>query len=251
MTSDPALSVLMPVFNERATVERAIEEVLGAALPAAFELVIVDDGSTDGTSELLDARDWGPGVILHRHSFNRGKGAAVRTALQHARGEFSAIFDADLEYDPQDLDVLLEPLLTGETNAVFGVRSFNGYSSHSFLYVLGNRAVTLDCNVLFNVYLTDMMTCHKVIRTDLFRRLALRSCGFTIEPEIPARLVQAGERIYEIPAAYRARGHAAGKKLTALDGARVLATLVRCRFDGRGTSRRNAASGPLPPHRRP
>jgi glycosyltransferase involved in cell wall biosynthesis len=250
MTGGPALSVLMPVFNEYATVEQAIEEVLAAELPVSFELVVVDDGSTDGTSELLNARDWGPRVKLHRHRSNRGKGAAVCTALQHAQGEFSAIFDADLEYDPRDLAVLIQPLRAGETNAVFGVRAFNGYTSHSFVYVLGNRAVTLACNVLFNVYLTDMMTCHKVIRTDVFRKLELTSSGFTIEPEITARLLQAGERIYEIPASYRARGHAAGKKLTTLDGARVLATLVRCRFDGRGVSRR-AASSPLPPHRRP
>jgi glycosyltransferase involved in cell wall biosynthesis len=237
----------MPVYNERPTIEQAIGEVLAADLPADAELVIVDDGSRDGTAELLDQRDWGPRVRVIHHPVNQGKGAAVRTALAEAAGEFAAIMDADLEYDPQDLDRLLRPLLAGETNAVFGVRAFNGYTSHSFVYVLGNRAVTLACNVLFNVYLTDIMTCQKVIRTDVFRGLGLTESGFAIEPEITARLIQAGERIYEVPAAYRARGHAAGKKLTTRDGFRVLATLARCRLGARG---RRAPDEPLPPHRR-
>jgi glycosyltransferase involved in cell wall biosynthesis len=236
----------MPVYNELATIEQAIGEVLAADLPADAELVIVDDGSRDGTSELLDGRDWGPRVRVIHHPVNQGKGAAVRTALAEAAGEFAAIMDADLEYDPQDLDRLLRPMLAGETNAVFGVRAFNGYTSHSFVYVLGNRAVTLACNVLFNVYLTDIMTCQKVIRTEVFRGLGLTESGFSIESEITARLIQAGERIYEVPAAYRARGHAAGKKLTTRDGFRVLATLARCRLGARG---RRAADAPLPPHR--
>ena len=119
--------------------------------------------------------------------------------------------------------MLLPPLLGGRTNACFGVRAFDGYTSHSFLYVLGNKGVTLACNVLFNVYLRDIMTCQKVIRTDLFRSLSLRSPGFAIEPEITARLVQRGERIYEVPVSYRARLTEEGKKLTAVDGFRVLA----------------------------
>jgi glycosyltransferase involved in cell wall biosynthesis len=242
----PRLSVLMPVYNELATVEQAVGEVLAADLPAEIELVIVDDGSTDGTSELLAGRDRDPRVRVIRHEANRGKGAAVRTALAAAGGELAAIMDADLEYDPQDLDRLLRPLLSGETNAVFGVRAFNGYTSHSFVYVLGNRAVTLACNVLFNVYLTDIMTCQKVLRTDVFRGLGLTESGFSIEAEITARLLQAGERIYEVPATYRARGHGAGKKLTTRDGFHVLATLARCRVAARG---RRAADTPLPPHR--
>jgi dolichol-phosphate hexosyltransferase len=245
--SPPRLSVLMPVYNELATIEQAIGEVLAADLPAEIELVIVDDGSTDGTSALLEHGDWGPRVRVVRHAVNQGKGAAIRTGLAEAAGEYAAIMDADLEYDPQDLDRLLKPVLSGETNAVFGVRAFNGYTSHSFVYVLGNRAVTLACNVLFNVYLTDIMTCQKVIRTDVFRGLGLTESGFSIEAEITARLLQAGERIYEVPAAYRARGHGAGKKLTTRDGFRVLATLARCRAAARG---RHAADVPLPPHRR-
>jgi glycosyltransferase involved in cell wall biosynthesis len=224
------LSILMPVYNERERVERAIAEVLQTELPDELELIIVDDGSTDGTREILRNGSWDPRVRVLEHERNQGKGAAVQTALGHARGEFAAIFDADLEYDPADLALLMPPLIDGRTNAAFGVRAFDGYTSHSFLFVLGNKGVTLACNVLFNVYLHDIMTCHKMIRTDVFRSLPLSSAGFAIEPEITARLVQRGERIFEVPVHYRARSNDEGKKLTALDGFRVIATLLRCRF---------------------
>jgi glycosyltransferase involved in cell wall biosynthesis len=224
------LSILMPVYNERERVERAIAEVLQTELPAEFELIVVDDGSTDGTREILREGDWDGRVRLIEHPENRGKGAAIQTALTHAQGEFSAIFDADLEYDPSDLALLMPPLMDGRSNASFGVRAFDGYTSHSFLFVLGNKGVTLACNLLFNVYLHDIMTCHKMIRTDVFRSLPLQSAGFAIEPEITARLVQRGERIFEVPVHYRARATDEGKKLTALDGFRVIGTLLRCRF---------------------
>src|SRR5215213_9297571 len=225
------LSILIPVYNEVATVNRAIDAVLAAELPVATEVVVVDDGSTDGTAEVLRQRSWDDATArLHTHARNLGKGAAVRTALADARGEFSTIFDADLEYDPEDLLTLLPPLLDGTTNAVFGVRAFDGFTSHSFLYVMGNRSVTLAANVLFNVYLKDLMTMHKAIRTDIFKSLPLQERGFAIEPEIAARLLQRGERIYEVPASYAARAHDEGKKLTATDGLKVIATLLRCRF---------------------
>src|SRR5207302_5828649 len=160
----------------------------------------------------------------------RGKGSAIRTGLAHASGEYTAIFDADLEYHASDLDPLLEPLVEGLTNAAYGVRAFDGYTSHSFLFVLGNKGVTLAANLLFNVYLHDIMTCQKMMRTDVFRSLPLQSRGFSIEPEIAARLVQRGERIFEVPVHYRARATEEGKKLTAVDGFRVLGTLLRCRF---------------------
>jgi glycosyltransferase involved in cell wall biosynthesis len=171
------LSILMPVYNERERVERAISNVLATELPTDFELIVVDDGSTDGSGEIL-----------------RSGGT----------------------WD-------------GRANACFGVRAFDGYTSHSFLYVLGNKGVTLAANVLFNVYLRDIMTCHKMIRTELFRSLALREVGFAIEPEIAARLVQRGERIFEVPVQYHARTTEEAKKLTARDGVRVLRTLLRCR----------------------
>jgi glycosyltransferase involved in cell wall biosynthesis len=220
----------MPVYNEAATVKQAIEDVLAARIGVDIELIVVDDGSTDGTLDVLRGSAWPTNVRVLEHDRNQGKGAAVRTALAEARGEFSAIFDADLEYDPSDLGNLLPPLLNGDTNAVFGVRVFDGYTSHSFLYVLGNRGVTLVANVLFNVYLRDLMTCHKVIRTEIFKSLPLRAEGFAIEPEIAARLLQRGERIFEVPVHYKARGSDEGKKLTSMDGLRVVATLVRCRF---------------------
>jgi glycosyltransferase involved in cell wall biosynthesis len=226
------LSILMPVYNELERVEQAIAEVLATELPTDFELVVVDDGSTDGTRELLRGREWDERVRLYEHEVNQGKGAAIRTALGHASGEFAAIFDADLEYDPADLALLMPPLLDGRTNASFGVRAFDGYTSHSFLFVMGNKGVTLACNILFNVYLHDIMTCHKMIRTEVFRSLPLRAAGFAIEPEITARLVQRGERIFEVPVHYRARSNEEGKKLTGRDGFRVIATLVRCRFGG-------------------
>jgi dolichol-phosphate hexosyltransferase len=224
------LSILMPVYNERERVERAIAEVLATELPADYELIVVDDGSTDGTREILRDADWDGRVRLYEHPENRGKGAAVQTALSQAQGEYAAIFDADLEYDPADLGLLMPPLLDGRANAAFGVRAFDGYTSHSFLFVLGNKGVTLACNILFNVYLHDIMTCHKMIRTDIFRSLPLTSAGFSIEPEITARLVQRGERIFEVPVHYRARATEEGKKLTAVDGFRVVGTLLRCRF---------------------
>ena len=228
------LSILMPVYNERERVERAIAEVLATELPDQFELIIVDDGSTDGTLDILRGQDWGEQVRLFEHGHNQGKGAAIQTALREARGDFSCIFDADLEYDPADLGLLMPPLLDGRTNACFGVRAFDGYTSHSFLFVLGNKGVTLACNVLYNVYLHDIMTCHKMIRTELFRSLPLREPGFAIEAEISARLVQRRERIFEVPVHYRARSNDEGKKLTAVDGLRVIKTLARCKFTPAG-----------------
>ena len=223
----------MPVYNEVATAQRAIDSVLAARIGSEIELIVVDDGSTDGTRQVLEQGHWPEQVRVLHHPENRGKGAAVRTALAEARGEFACVFDADLEYEPEDLGTLLPPLVEGRTNAVFGVRAFDGYTSHSFLYVMGNKGVTLLANVLFNVYLRDLMTCHKAIRTEVFRELPLRASGFTIEPEITARLLQRGERIFEVPVHYNARRSDEGKKLTAIDGLRVVGTLLRCRFSSR------------------
>jgi glycosyltransferase involved in cell wall biosynthesis len=229
--SAPSLSILMPVFNERETVESAIEDALGADLPVERrELVVVDDGSTDGTRELLAGGTWPEGVTLVYHDRNLGKGAALQTALQRASGEFAAVLDADLEYRAADLGVVLEPLLAGEATVVFGTRAWASHTAYSFWYVVGNKAVTLATNVLYNCFISDVMTCQKAMRTELFRSLPLRERGFGVEPEIAARVLRAGERIYEVPIAYRARTREEGKKLTAVDGLRVLRTLVRCRI---------------------
>jgi glycosyltransferase involved in cell wall biosynthesis len=224
------LSILMPVYDERATVERAIEAVLETELRASYELIIVDDGSRDGTRELLQNGAWPEHVRVRAHDRNLGKGAAIRTALADARGTFTTILDADLEYAPSDIPLLLEPLQRGDAQAVFGARTFRSHSAYSFWYVVGNRAVTLFANVLYNCWISDLMTGHKALRTDLFRALDLREPGFAVEAEIMARLLGRGVRIYEVPVEYRARSREEGKKLTALDGLRVVKTLVRCRL---------------------
>jgi dolichol-phosphate hexosyltransferase len=226
----PGLSILMPVYNERATVEAAIADALSAELAIERELVVVDDGSTDGTRQLLRAATWPSEVKVVFHDRNRGKGAAVRTALEHATRDFAAVLDADLEYRAADLVPMLEPLLAGEASVVYGTRAWQAHSSYGFWYVMGNKAVTFATNLLYNCWISDVMTCHKAMRTELFRSLPLRERGFAIEPEITARVLRAGERIYEVPITYRARSREEGKKLTALDGLRVLRTLVRCRI---------------------
>src|SRR5262245_14824194 len=224
------LSILMPVFNERSTVEAAIEDALSAELPVpSRELVIVDDGSTDGTRELLASREWPQNVTVVHHERNLGKGAAVRTGLQHATAEFAAILDADLEYRAADLADVLEPLTSGEAHVVFGTRAWTSQSSFSFWYVMGNKAVTMATNVIYNCWISDVMTCHNAMRTDLFRSLRLRERGFGIEPDIAPRLLLAGRGIHGGPTSYRLRGRGAGKNRTAFAVPRVLRTLVRRR----------------------
>jgi glycosyltransferase involved in cell wall biosynthesis len=229
--TDVGLSILMPVYNERETVAGAIEDALGADLPVSSrELIVVDDASTDGTSEILREGTWPEAVKLLHHDRNLGKGAAIQTALGHATGDLAAVLDADLEYRAADLALVLAPLVSGEATVVFGTRAWASHTAYSFWYVMGNKVVTLAANVLYNCFISDVMTCHKAMRTELLRSLPLRERGFGIEPEIAARVLLAGERIYEVPIGYRARTREQGKKLTALDGLRVLRTLVRCRF---------------------
>jgi glycosyltransferase involved in cell wall biosynthesis len=229
----PELSIIMPVFNERDTADEAVRTVLDTELPVAdFELIVVDDGSTDGTHEVLENGSWPPNVKLFTHESNRGKGAAIRTGLEQAEGTWSAIMDADLEYDPADLAKVLKPLIEGEAEVVFGSRAFRGHTAYNFWYVIGNRGLTLAANVLYNTWLSDIMTCHKAMRTEVFRSLGLREDGFAIEPEIAARALRLGLLIYEVPIEYRARRRQEGKKLTAIDGFRVLRTLIRCRIAG-------------------
>ena len=177
------LSILMPVFNERSTVEAAIDDALTAELPVETrELVVVDDGSTDGTRELLAATTWPEGTRVVFHERNLGKGAAVRTALRHATEEFAAILDADLEYRAGDLAEVLEPLVSGDAHVVFGTRAWTSQSSFSFWYVMGNKSVTMATNVLYNCWISDVMTCHKAMRTELFRSLPLRERGSRSSP---------------------------------------------------------------------
>ena len=221
------LSVLMPVYNESATVAAAIERV--RSVPLSFEIVCVDDGSTDGTREILE-RLHAKGLvdIYVAHGRNRGKGAAVRTAIQHATGDIMVIQDADLEYDPHDLPKLLEPILDGRADAVFGSRFLGG--PHRVLYFwhrMGNGLLTLLSNMLTDLNLSDMETCYKMVRADLMRSLPLRTDRFGIEPELTARLAQAGARIYEVPISYSGRTYEEGKKITWRDGVAALWHILR------------------------
>ena len=219
----------MAVFNERLRLERAIDALFAADVADDFELLIVDDGSTDGTRGILQKGTWPAEVRVLYHDRNRGKGAAIRTALAEARGTYTTIMDADLEYEPTDIPALLGPLRNGDAQAVYGTRGFQSHSAYSFWYVVGNRAVTFAANLLYNSWVSDMMTGQKAMPTEIFRSLELRERGFAIEAEITARLLRRGIRIYEVPVGYTARSREEGKKLTALDGLRVLRTLLRCR----------------------
>jgi glycosyltransferase involved in cell wall biosynthesis len=225
------LSILMSAYNEESTVERAIERVLAATYPVEqYELVVVDNGSTDRTGEVLRSREWPSQVRIVRVEQNRGKGDGVRRALKEAGGRYSVILDADLEYDPAEIGSLLEPLLAGDATAVFGTRVFQSHSAYGFWYVLGNRVINLTANVLFNAWVSDILNCLKAMPTDVFRSLELREHGFGIDAEIPARLLSRGAVIYEVPVTYRARKREEGKKLSAMDGVRILRTLLRCRL---------------------
>ena len=226
----PELTIIVPVYNERERVREALHQIAAVDLPVDdLEVLVVNDGSTDGTAEILLDGPWPDHVRVISHPVNRGKGAALRTGIAEARGTWSAIMDADLEYDPAEIGKLLEPLKEGKADVAYGVRGFEAHSAFGFWYVMGNKFVTLAANVLYNAWLGDIMTCHKVLPTRLFQSLELRENGFAIEPEITARVLTGGNTIYEVPITYAARTREQGKKLTVADGARVLRTLLRCR----------------------
>ena len=224
----PFLSVLMPALNEERTISQVLDTVL--ASPVDLEVILVDDGSTDRTWELMEARARDdPRVHAFRHAVNGGKGAAIRTALQKARGQVVLIQDADLEYDPADYPRLLEPMQDERATVVYGSRAFTSHTAYSYWYVMGNRLVTLATNVIYNCYLSDMETVYKVMPRDVALSLHLQARGFELEPEITAKLIRSGHRIYEVPISYAARSRAEGKKLTAMDGVRAIRTLLRYR----------------------
>ncbi len=229
MSGSAVLSVMMPAFNEERTLEIILTHVLER--PEVGEVIAVDDGSTDGTWEILSrfaARD--ARVRALRQETNRGKGAALRRAIAELRMPFAVVQDADLEYDPRDYPNLLQPLKEGRADVVYGVRGFAGQTAFSFWFVLGNKAVTLATNLLFDCYISDMETGYKVLRSDLWRRLNLQGARFDIEPDITARTLRLGYRIHEIPISYYARSRQEGKKLTWVDGIRAFGTLLRLRF---------------------
>lgn len=224
------LSILMPVYNEFATLASAITKVLEVDYPCDVELVVVDDGSTDGTRGLYAALAGDPHVSIHMHDQNHGKGAAIRTAAAVATGDYMIMCDADLEYSPAEITTLLAPVLHGEAKVVYGTRTFGSHNAYSYLYVLGNRGVTTAANVLFNCYISDLETCFKLIPTSLYREMDIREAGFGMEAEITGKLLRRGIRPYEVPISYRARSREAGKKLTWRDGVQAVWILARERF---------------------
>jgi len=224
------LSILMPAYNEQGTIVEAVKRVLAADYPVkSWELVVVENGSTDRTRAVLASREWPSQVKVVHVERNRGKGHGVRLALEAASGRYAAILDADLEYRPDEVGLLLQPLLAGKADAVFGSRMFQSHSAFGFWYVMGNRVINTVANMLFNAWISDILNCLKVMPTETFRGLDLREDGFGIDAEIPARLLKRKMTIYEVPVTYNARSREEGKKLTARDGAIVLATLLRCR----------------------
>jgi glycosyltransferase involved in cell wall biosynthesis len=237
MTRAVHLSILMPVYNEATTIQRAVKRVLDVSFPCPVEIVIVDDASTDGTTEILESLQ-DERLVKLRHPANLGKGAAIRTAAAAATGDFMVPFDADLEYQPEDIPKLLEPVLADEADVVYGSRSFGSHSAYSFWYVMGNKAVTTFANILFDAYIADLETCYKLMPLDLFRKLDITSNGFGMEAEITAKLLARGIRPFEVPVTYRARSREAGKKITWRDGVEAVWIVGRIRLaKGRGPRR--------------
>jgi dolichol-phosphate hexosyltransferase len=229
MSAAVKLSILMPVYNEARTVQAVVKRVLDVEFPCPVEVVIVDDASTDGTAEILAHLD-DQRLVKLRHRANRGKGAAIATAVAAASGEFLVPLDADLEYLPEEIPQLLEPVLRGEAEVVYGSRGFGSHSSYSFWYVMGNKAVTTVANVLFNAYIADLETCFKLMPAELLRSLRIRSAGFGMEAEITGKLLARGVRPFEVPITYRARSREAGKKITWKDGVEAVWILTRIRL---------------------
>jgi glycosyltransferase involved in cell wall biosynthesis len=223
------LSVIVPVFNERNTVAEIVRQMRAVDLPVEREIVIVDDGSGDGTRDVLSQlADSTVHVVLHPH--NRGKGAAIRTGLAQVTGDLVLIQDADLEYDPDDWPKLLAPILKGRAQVVYGSRFTGERRNMLFLHWIGNRFLSLLTNVLYNTTLSDMETCYKLFDRELIDSIDLRSERFDFEPEITAKILRRGIRIYEVPISYSGREFDEGKKITWRDGVVAVKTLVKYRF---------------------
>lgn len=225
------LSIVIPVFNERATLPALLESVARVSLDK--EILIVDDGSTDGTREYLKdmAKNPEEGVRVIFHDRNQGKGAALRTGFREVAGDIVIIQDADLEYDPQDYPALLKPILDGRADVVYGSRFLGGpHRVLFFWHYLGNKILTLISNMLTNLNLSDMETCYKVFRSEVIKNLTFTSDGFAIEAEMTVKIARAGYRVYETPISYSGRDYSEGKKITWRDAFPTLWALVKHRF---------------------
>jgi glycosyltransferase involved in cell wall biosynthesis len=223
------LSVIVPVFDERNTVVEIVRRMRAVELPVDLEIVIVDDGSTDGTRDVL--RQLADSTVrVINHDVNRGKGAAIRSGLAHVSGDLVLVPDADLEYDPEDWPKLLAPMLRGKARVVYGSRFTGERRNMLFLHWVGNRFLSLVTNVLYNTTLSDMETCYKLFDRTLLDSITLRAQRFEFEPEVTAKILRRGVRIYEVPISYTGREFDEGKKITWVDGFVALWTLVKYRF---------------------
>ena len=222
--------MIVPVFNEQATVAAVIDRLLTIDFPTELEIIVVNDGSSDGTREVLDRLEGTARLRILHAERNRGKGHAIRLGLEQARGDVIAIQDADLELDPAQLAMLVEPLIRGEATVVYGSRFLDRRPDAPWLTVLANRVLTSLTNVLYGSSITDMETCYKIVRTSVARGLGLTADRFDIEPEITARLLKGGHRIVERPVNFTPRSRAAGKKIGWRDGVAAIRVLVRHRF---------------------
>ena len=226
--TDPLLSVVMPVYNERATIEEIIGRVFGQ--PVRVQLIVVDDGSTDGTRDVLTRLQQQRGFRLIFQERNQGKGAALRRGFAEVAGDIVVIQDADLEYSPEEYPELIELICQGRADVVYGSRFIGRHRVFLFSHYLGNVLLTFVTNVLYNTMLTDMETCYKAMRVEVLRSFQLESNGFGIEPELTAKIFKRGYRVYEVPITYDGRGYEEGKKITWRDGVVALWVLFKYRF---------------------
>jgi dolichol-phosphate hexosyltransferase len=230
------LSILMAVYNEERTITRVIDEILKARCPCEIELIVVDDGSTDRTPILLSRVD-DPRVVVFHHPVNQGKGAAVLNAASLASGTYVLPFDADMEYEPEDIPKVLEPVLKGRCEVVYGARLFGCNTVYqTYLYAVGNRLLTRMANILFNAHLTDLHTCLKLMPLVMLKGLNLREKGFGLDSEITASLLRQGIRPFEVPISYYGRSHAEGKKIKWRDAVACARILLRVRLQARSGS---------------
>ncbi len=225
------LSIVMPVYNEHETLREILRQVRAVELPGTEkEILVVDDGSTDGSRDIL-AEESQPGDLrVFYHDHNRGKGAAARTAIEQATGDIILIQDADLEYDPRDYPALIQPIVEGRVTVVYGSRFLGPRKAMLFWHMLGNKLLTLTTNILYNAILSDMETCYKCFRADVIKDIPLRARRFEFEPEITAKVLKRGHRIFEVPISYYGREYHEGKKIGWRDAPLAFWTLIKYRF---------------------